>query len=70
MAKQAVPKKLIGIILLIAGAGLAIWAFQKSEGFQSQLSNAFTGSHSDNVMMLYIGSAICIAIGVFLTVKK
>ena len=70
MAKSASPKKLIGIALLAAGAGLAFWGFQKSEGFQSQLSSAFTGSHTDNVMMLYIGAAVCLAIGAFLLIKK
>ena len=70
MAKQKLPMKMIGIILLVLGGGLAIWGYQKSGGLESQLNNAFTGSHSDNVMMMYIGAAICIAIGVFLTLKK
>jgi len=62
--------KIISIVLIVAGAGLAIWGYQKSGGFSSQLSNAFTGSHSDNVMMLYITGAICIAAGMFLQFKK
>jgi hypothetical protein len=70
MAKSASPKKLIGIALLVAGVGLAFWGFQKSEGLQSQLSSAFTGSHTDNVMMLYVGAAVCLAIGAFLLIKK
>lgn len=70
MAKSASPKKPIGIALLVAGAGLAIWGFQKSEGFQSQLSSTFTGSHTDNVMLLYIAAAVCLGLGVFLLIKK
>ena len=70
MANPAVPKKLIGIIFLVVGVGLAIWGYQESEGLQSQLSSAFTGSHSDNVMMLYIGGAACIVIGLVLVVRK
>jgi hypothetical protein len=70
MAKSASPKKLLAIALLAAGAGLAFWGFQKSEGFQSQVSSAFTGSHTDNVMMLYVGAAVCLAIGAFLLIKK
>ena len=70
MAKQGIPNKLLGIIMLISGAGLAIWGFQKSEGLQSQLSSALTGSHSDNVMMLYIGAAVCAAIGIFFLARK
>jgi hypothetical protein len=70
MAKSASPKKLLAIALLASGAGLAFWGFQKSEGFQSQVSSAFTGSHTDNVMMLYVGAAVCLAIGAFLLIKK
>jgi hypothetical protein len=70
MARSGPPKNLLGIALLAAGAGLAYWAFQKSEGLQSQVSSAITGSHTDNVMMLYIGAAACFAIGAFLTIKK
>ena len=70
MATTGLPKKPLGIALLATGAGLALWGFQKSEGLQSQVSSAFTGSHTDNVMMLYIGAAVCCAIGAFLTFKK
>ena len=70
MAKSASPKKPIGIAMLVAGAGLAIWGFQKSEGFQSQLSSAFTGSHTDNVMLAYIVAAASLGLGAFLLIKK
>jgi H+/gluconate symporter-like permease len=70
MAKSGSPNKLIGIALLATGAGLAFWGFQKAEGLQSQLSSAFTGSYTDNVMMLYIAAAVCLAIGAFLLIKK
>jgi hypothetical protein len=29
-----------------------------------------TGSHTDNVMMLYIGAAVCAVLGVFLLFKN
>ena len=70
MAKSTSPKKLLGIAMLATGAGLAFWGLQKSEGLQSRLSSAFTGSHTDNVMMLYIAAAVCLAIGAFLLIKK
>ena len=69
-AKQSSPTKLLGIALLIAGGGLGVWGFQKSEGLESQLSSAFTGSHTDNVMMLYIGAGICIVVGAILALRK
>jgi len=68
--KQTSPKSLLGIVLVVAGAGLAFWGFQKSEGLQSQLSSTFTGSHTDNVMMLYIGAGVCVVVGIVLLPKK
>lgn len=58
------------IALMVVGAGLAFWGYKKSEGLESQLTNAFTGSHTDNVMALYISGAVCIAIGIYLFLKK
>ena len=68
MSKSTI--KPFAIALLVGGAGLAFWGYQKSGGFQSQLSSAFTGSHSDNVMMLYIAGAACAIAGLFLLLKK
>ena len=62
--------KLASIGLMVVGAGLAIWGNQKSGGLESKITSALTGSQSDNVMMLYIGGAVCIAIGVYLYIKK
>jgi len=70
MTTSAIVKKPLGIAILAAGAGLAYWGFQKSEGLESQLSSTLTGSHSDNVMMLYIGAGVCLAVGAFLLLKK
>ena len=63
-------KKIISIALMVVGAGLAIWGFQKSGGLESKISSALTGSQTDNVMMLYISGAVCLAIGVYLYLKK
>lgn len=71
MARKSKSKmKVISIALIAIGAGLAYWGYQKSGGLNSQLSNALTGSHSDNVMMLYIGGAVCFAVGIYLYVKN
>jgi hypothetical protein len=64
------PKKIPGLALIVIGAGLAFWGTQKSEGLESQLSSAITGSFSDNVMILYIAGAVCIAVGAYLFVRK
>ena len=63
-------KKTMSIALIAIGAGLTIWGYQKSGGLGSRLSSALTGSHSDNVMMLYISGAACLAIGIYLYIKK
>jgi len=62
--------KIMSIALMVVGAGLAIWGFQKSGGLESKISSALTGSQTDNVMMLYISGAVCLAIGVYLYLKK
>jgi hypothetical protein len=70
MATSSLATKTLALALLAAGAGLAFWGFQKSEGLQSQVSSVLTGSHTDNVMMLYIGAAVCAVLGVFLLFKN
>ena len=64
MAKSM--KKPLAIGLIAIATGLAYWGYQKSGGIESQLSNVVTGSHSDNVMILYIAAAACAAAGIFL----
>ena len=63
-------KKTLSIALIATGSGLTIWGYQKSGGFGSQLSNAFTGSHSDNVMMLYISGVVCLIVGIYFFINK
>jgi len=62
--------KLVGIVLLIIGLGLAYWGYQASESLGSQLSETMTGSPTDKVMMFYIGGAVSFVLGLVLIVKK
>jgi hypothetical protein len=62
--------KLIGIVLVVIGLGLAFWAYQMSGSVGSQVSEAFTGSPTDRVMMFYIGGAVSLVVGLFLVFKK
>jgi len=62
--------KTASIALIAVGAGLVFWGYQKSGGLESRLTSALTGSHSDNVMMLYISGAVCLVVGVYLYIKK
>lgn len=63
-------KKMIGAILLALGLGLAIWGYQLSGSVGSQLTKAISGSHSDKVMMMYIGGAVSMIAGLFMLTKK
>lgn len=62
--------KIIGLILLVVGAGLAIWGYQLSGSVGSQLTKAISGSQTDRIMMMYIGGASGIVAGLFLLLKK
>ena len=71
MAKGTSPlKKIIGLALLVVGIGLAVWAYQMSGSIGSQIKEVFSGAPTDKVMMMYIGSAVCAVIGLFLVIKK
>lgn len=62
--------KLIGIVLVIVGLGLAFWAYQMSGSVGSQVTEALTGSPTDRVMIFYIGAAVSLVVGLFLIFKK
>lgn len=62
--------KIIGIILLVVGAGLALWGYQMSGSVGSQITQAVTGSDTDKVMTLYISGAVSFVVGIYLFVKN
>jgi hypothetical protein len=62
--------KIISLILIIAGIGLAFWGFQISGSFGSKLTHAISGSYTDKVMTLYIGSAVSLIVGIYLFLKR
>ena len=68
MAKSST--KNISIVLMVIGVGLAFWGFNLSGGFGSQVTQVFTGSPTDKVMMFYIGGAASFAVGLFLFIKN
>lgn len=70
MKALLLKKKLISIVLIVVGTGLAFWGYQKSGGLESKVSSVLTGSSSDNVMMLYISGAAFLATGIYLYLKK
>ncbi|WP_297189321.1 DUF3185 family protein [uncultured Porticoccus sp.] len=62
--------KVIGIILLVVGAGLALWGYQLSESIGSEITQAVTGSETDKVMTLYIAGAVSFVVGLYLFIKN
>lgn len=68
--KSASNASLIGIALMVIGAGLGYWGYEMSQAVGSQLSQAFTGSAGDEVMYRYIGGAVSFALGAYLFFKK
>ncbi|MDH5230646.1 MAG: DUF3185 family protein [Gammaproteobacteria bacterium] len=62
--------KILSIILMVIGIGLAIWAYMASDSVTSHLSSALTGSPTDRVMMFYIGGAVSFAVGLYLFIKN
>ncbi|PLX47743.1 MAG: hypothetical protein C0613_13255 [Desulfobulbaceae bacterium] len=62
--------KIAGIILMVVGAGLAIWGFQLSGSVGSQITQAVTGSDTDKVMTFYITGAVSFVVGIYLFAKN
>jgi len=61
---------LIGLVLLIVGAGLGYWGYSEAGSVGGQLGRALSGSPSDRVMMFYIGGAVCAVAGLALMFRK
>lgn len=61
---------IVSIALIVIGIGLALWGYQLSGSVGSKLTQTMTGSHTDKVMMLYIGGAASFIVGLYLKIKK
>lgn len=58
-------KKALGVIFLVVGVVLIVWAYNMSQSVSGQLQEAFTGSPGDKPMWLYIGGGVLCALGLF-----
>ena len=58
-------QKAVGIVCLVVGVLLIVWARNLSQSVGGQLQEAFTGSPGDKAMWLYIGGAVLCALGAF-----
>jgi hypothetical protein len=62
--------KVLGIVLVVVGAGLAFWGYRMSGGVGAQIGQAVTGSPSDRIMIYYIGGAASLLVGLYLLFFK
>ena len=62
--------KIIGIVLVVLGIGLGIWGYQLSGSVGSQVTQAVTGSDTNQVMTFYIAGAISFIVGIYLFAKN
>ncbi len=56
--------KIIGIVLIIAGAALALWGYNIYDSAGSQVSRAFSGDTPLEAWAGMVGGAICFVIGI------
>ena len=67
--KSNTAAKIVGLALIVAGAGLAYWGYQMSGSITSQLTKTVSGALPDEVMYRYIGGAASGVAGLFLALK-
>ncbi len=62
--------KVIGLILIVVGIALIYWGYQDSAAMGAKVAKAFSGSEPDNIMYKYIGGAVSLVVGIYLTFRK
>jgi len=62
--------KIISIVLIVLGIGLAVWGYQLSGSVGSQITQAVTGADTDRVMSYYITGAVSFFVGLYLFSKN
>jgi uncharacterized BrkB/YihY/UPF0761 family membrane protein len=66
----SIMSKILGLVLLVVGIGLAVWGYQMSDSLTARLSRSLIRSQSNEVMFRYIGGAVSAAVGFFLLARK
>lgn len=56
-------QKVSGLVCLVVGGLLIYWGYNMSHAVGSQINNLVTGSPGDKPMLLYIGGAILVIVG-------
>ena len=63
-------KRIIGIALLVGGVIALVYGFKAKDSIESQLTQTFTGSPSNNAKWLLIGGAVASVAGVGMILLK
>jgi len=63
-------KRIIGIALLVGGVIALVYGFKAKDSIESQLTQTFTGSPSDNAKWLLIGGAVASVAGMGMILLK
>lgn len=62
--------KILGLALIVIGALLIFFGFNQTESPLGEMSEALTGSYSDQTMQYLIGGAVAVVVGLFLAFKR
>jgi hypothetical protein len=57
-------KNTIGIICLVAGVGMLVWAYRESGTLNGELHRIFSSSTDNRITWMYVGGAVLCAVGV------
>lgn len=68
MAKKNINT--LGIILLVIGVALLVWGLNLYGAFGNKLSQALTGTSTNETMLFLIAGAICTVLGAVIVFKK
>lgn len=62
--------KIIAIVLLIVGVGLAWWGYDMSQSVGNQLAETFNNATKKEVVFAYIGAIACVVAGLFMIMRS
>ena len=64
------PTKIIALVLLLAGIGVAYWGYDMATSFEGEFASAFSDGPSDDVLLRYVAGGLMAAAGAFMLVRK
>jgi Protein of unknown function (DUF3185) len=62
--------RVLGAILLAAGAGLLVWGYQLYGAVGNKFARALGGGTSNEAMLALGGGALCVVIGLVVLLRK